>query len=828
MSLRAIREELLGRPELRGAAFLAEYSAAADRFLSGLVEEATNGDTQRLALVAVGGYGRGELSPFSDLDVVLVHEGRRDVSALADKVWYPVWDEGVRLDHSVRRPSEVLRVIGEDLRAQLGWLDARLVVGDPSVFEPLAAKALDQWCDRAPRWLPGLADQVADRHQSYGDVAFLLEPDLKESHGGLRDAVVLDALFKGVPSLAEHVDLSSTSRPRSVLDSARVELHRATGRATDRLLLQEQDQVAKLLELRDADKLMALISEAGRAIAYVSDDAWRRRSLWEPKTPRRRWLPGQQRNPREQPQTRESRVEPGIAVLFDSSGWSASNGSKGHNGRNGSSTSSGSGGSGGEVVLGPDANPGEDPSLTFRVAAVAAERSLPIALAALASLAEKAPSPPDPWPDEVRDALVRALAAGRPAISAMEALDQHGLLVRLLPEWGAVRNKPQRNAYHRFTVDRHLLETAAEAAPLALSVSRPDLLLVGALLHDIGKGYPGDHTEQGETLIRLIGRRMGFPPEDVDVLVDLVRYHLLLPDTATRRDIDDPGTIHRVATSVRDRTTLELLGALTEADSLATGPSAWGSWKAGLVAELVRRTQSVLAGEEPPVRTESLITDRHRNLMNQVGKLGRSIVVADGPTVTVVAGDRAGLFAAVAGVLSLHGLDVRSANVATERDYAVEVFTLDPNHPRWPDWNLVSDELEAVLRGRLVLEERLAERARAYGSRKRRSSARPVATQVAFDNAASSNFTVVEIRTADGVGVLHRVTNALFECELDVVAARVSTLGEEVVDAFYVVDGNLDDGRRGRKITEPERVREIDRRMMAALGARSEGESART
>ena len=207
---------------------------------------------------------------------------------------------------------------------------------------------------------------------------------------------------------------------------------------------------------------------------------------------------------------------------------------------------------------------------------MSAEKNLPIARDALNLLGRKAPAPPVPWSDDLRATLVQVLATGPAAIPALEALDQRRLLERYLPEWAAVRNKPQRNPYHRFTVDRHLLEATANAATMAHRVSRVDLLLIGTLLHDIGKGFPGDHTEVGMTVVRDIATRLGFPPDDVDTLVNLVRLHLLLPDSATRRDLDDPATAERVAEEVGDRATLDLLAALVEADSLATGPSAWG------------------------------------------------------------------------------------------------------------------------------------------------------------------------------------------------------------------------------------------------------------
>ena len=245
MSLRALREALIERHDLRGDDFCHAYAQAADQWLSGLFEQATGGDGKGLALVAVGGYGRGELCPFSDLDVVLLHRGKGDISVTADKIWYPVWDEGIALDHSVRRPSEALEMTASDLRVALGLLDGRVVCGDPKVAEPVVDGARERWIKQKPPWLGVLADQVAERHRTYGDVGFLLEPDLKEAHGGLRDVAALTAMMLAVPVLADYVDTVAIDEARRVLTTVRVELHRRAGREQNRLLLQEQDELAR-------------------------------------------------------------------------------------------------------------------------------------------------------------------------------------------------------------------------------------------------------------------------------------------------------------------------------------------------------------------------------------------------------------------------------------------------------------------------------------------------------------------------------------------------------------------------------------------------------
>jgi len=778
-SLRDRRSTLLAEPGLRGEEFCRRYAAEADAWLSGLAERATGDVTRHLALVAVGGYGRGSLCPYSDLDVVLVHNGHRDVAKIADAIWYPVWDEGVHLDHSVRRPSEVLSAASEDVRVALGLLDGRLVWGDAKVAEPLLEKARAAWRDRlGARYLPLLRKQMAERRHSAGDVAFLLEPDLKESHGGLRDVSVLRAISAFAPLLAEYADLDSLRDATALLTDIRVELHRMAGREHDKLLLQDQDQVADALGFVDADALMLAVSTAGRQIAWVSDDVWRRRRLWDPTPPPKRRFRRSAADPDAHPVTED--LGPDMVEVD------------------------------GEIALTPPAPVSDDSSLPLRLAATAAELDRPIAKGSLHRLADRMPPPGNPWSDETRAALVSLLALGRPAIDKIESLDQHGLLVRLIPEWEAVRNKPQRNAYHTYTVDRHLLEAAALAADLTDTVERPDLLLVGTLLHDIGKGFPGDHTTVGIEVVDRIATRMGFAPADVSILVDLVRQHLLLPDTATRRDLDDPTTIARVAEAVGNRLTLHLLAALTEADSKATGPSAWGAWKAGLVADLVERTDRVLQGESEPALPDRIVTS-NRELISEVQATGLPSVSLQPPHVIVAAPDRPGLFSSVAGALALNGMDVRAANVAGEDGVAVEVFTVEVARGTWPDTAKLREDLAAVLSDRLAIAELLSERERIYPLR-RRSAAHLPGSDVTIDNEASETATVIEVRALDEIGMLHRITRTLFDAQLDVVSARVSTLGEMVVDAFYVRESG------GSKVSDDSRLSEITHRIAAELG----------
>ena len=753
---------LLQDTSRRGAAFCGLLSEKVDLWLQQLWENA-GGPATGAALVAVGGYGRSELSPGSDIDVYLLYEPKTPVSALAESIWYPIWDEGIKLGHAVRTVKETLALASDDLDTATAILSARHIAGDPKLAEELAVKGDELWRKRSKRWLDEMDVRVRSRHEESGEVAFLLEPDLKNGRGGLRDVHAITWAERAGMSLLPG-DHETIIEAYEVVLSARVELQRRTGRHSDVLLLEEQDAVSAALGFDDADVFMRALSTAARTIAWVSDELWFRvRSSLD--GPTRRKL------------RRDEKALVGVVV------------------RDGS------------VALAAGAEPANDPYLVLRVAVTAAHNDARIERTTLDRLAESKPLT-TPWSEEARRLFVELFLAGRPAVQVVETLDQRGLWEPIFPEWSVIRCRPQRNAYHRFTIDRHLCEAAANSAALVDRVDRPDLLVVGTLLHDIGKGRPGDHTDVGVELIAEIAPRMGFDEGDTLILQQMCRHHLLLPDTATRRDLSDDGTISFVAESVGTLTCLRLLDALTEADSLATGTAAWGSWKAELVGVLVDRVGHVLSGGSVADATDSgFPTSHQRDLLAQ----RRRIIEAVDDQIVVISPDRPGLFSRVAGVLSLNGLTVLEAAAhSAENQMALEQFRVQSNFDSEIPWDRVIRDLEKALDGRLALAARLEERSKTY-RRPRRLPGLVTHPEVIVDNGLSHEATVLEVRAPDGVGVLWRITRALHELDLDITSAKIQTIGTDAVDSFYVRDSE------GRKITDHDYLGEIRRSLLYSL-----------
>ncbi|MGH2596299.1 MAG: ACT domain-containing protein [Actinomycetota bacterium] len=742
----------------------------------------------RTALVALGGYGRGALCPHSDIDLLLLHDGDdpESVSMLAQPLLYPLWDAGFSVGHAVRTPEETVTLAAERLDAVTAILDARLLGGDAELLAGASEAVLSPLRDDPDAFAVKLAGNARDRRERFGSTSYLLEPELKEGGGGLRDIHAFGWLEKVRARTLEDEGLLRTAE-RDQLEAAeefltrvRSALHLETGRATDRLLQEQQPGIAEAMGFRDeprliaVDGLMRAVFEHARAVDALTDDI---------------------------------------------------------------------------IVRGRRS--GRTPLFAGELAII------------------EAGAEPDgvEWTDAVRDAFLQILRAGPAALEGLQALDRLGLLVRVIPEWSDVRCRPQRDPYHRYTVDVHLLSAFGGMSrmltdpdmsdPVEVAargqIKERDGALLGALLHDVGKNGEGGHVQVGDRVATAVLERMGVPKATVELARFMVSEHLLLPDTATRRDLTDDDLILGVAARVASPERLAALYLLAKADARATGPAAWTSWRQTLIRELVAKIQRVFERGQMGVEVAERLTDgvvRVRDLLANeppddverfVMRMPRSYFLSLPPAqiashyatiapdlgrndvrtasepglrpgtyeLLVVAADRPGLLSWIAGALSLAGLSILTAQVFTTEDgVAVDLFEVqgafepEIGEERWREFRSL---LRKAIEGRVSLEHRMTEKRRHYPER----GDTPVTVTV--DNDASDFFTVIEVGAPDRLGLLYDMTRTLSALELDVHLAKVATYTDRVIDAFYVRDG------LGRKVIEPEAVSVIERSMRALL-----------
>lgn len=759
-----------------------------------------------VALVGVGGTGRGDRAPGSDLDVVVVVDqtvAEQPPDEFFDALWYPIWDSGVALGHAVRSIEAFIKLAAGDLETATSLFSLRHLAGDEVVTHRLAEHAARQRESLSAAWLRELVERTDERRRSAGDVAHELEPDLKEGRGGLRDVHTLGWVQTLGVELPDEVD-ELVARNGEVLWAVRAELHRATGRPGNRLVLQEQDALAERLGYDSANGLARSVSAAAREVSWVIDD------LWPELTSHRLRVPDHDVVFRDDPDLAAEVVQVGDEVMLAGQHHRTSDvrwaqATDDHVGAApcvsaadpDASSTQGRAPAGGPAVS-SDQRDALDRNLTsvLRLGVAAAERGLRLRRDTLAELVDLAPIPA-PWGSQARRLFCRLVGSGPPAVRVVEALDRAGLWAKILPEWETVRCAPQRNPYHRYTVDRHLMECASNAAGLAGRVDRPDLLVLGALFHDLGKGRPGDHSEVGATLARHALERMGFPDREVEVVVTMVAHHLLLPDVATRRDLDDPATIAMVTGRIATASEVRLLAALAEADGRATGATAWGSWKSALVRTLADRSMAELAGVEPQAEVSAGAGPTH--LMGTAEELLAArlpMLSGEGDRLVVSWPDRPGLFARVAGVLALRNAQILAASASVHEGWAVEVFRIRTPSGEAPSWDLIEEDLRAGLDSRLALRARLAERAQV--ERRRDWPGTMTAPVVSFDE--GTGVTVIEVAAADRIGLAFSLATALAELDCTIVTATLTTLGPNAVDTFSVTnpDGTpvIDPARR--------------------------------
>jgi [protein-PII] uridylyltransferase len=772
----------LGAAELRHA-----WQDLHESWLTAKADEIGITDASGFAIVGIGGLGRHELLPYSDLDLMLLHDDKpaEVLQQVADKLWYPLWDANVRLDHSVRTVSGALGVANADMIAALGMLDARHIAGDARLSEELIAGARRQWRSAIRSRMNELVDITQARWERCGRIAQRAEPDLKSGRGGLRDVQLLDAL--GVAQLIDRHGMARPETPGGSLDDAyltlldvRTELHRVSGRGRDQLLAQYADEISAALHIGDRFDLARKLSGAGRTIAYHAETGLRTAENALP----RRGVSALVRRPKRRP------LDEGVVEYA------------------------------GEIVLARDASPETDAGLVLRVAAASAETGVPIGAATLSRLAACAPEMPIPWPREALDDLLVVLSAGPTAVATVEALDRTGLWERLLPEWAAIRDLPPRDVAHKWTVDRHVVETTVNAAPLATRVARPDLLALGALLHDIGKGRGVDHSVLGAQMAIEMGARLGVAPGDAEFLSKLVRHHLLLPVVATRSDLNDPKTIEGVSEALGgDPLLLEVLRALTEADSKATGPGVWSDWKASLIEDLVRRCRLVMAGE--PLPRADPATPHYLSL---AADHGVHVEITPGDSarmyqVVMVAPDQRGLVSKAAAVLALNSLGVHSAAVNSYEGVAITEFVVSPHFGSPPAPELVRQQFVGALAGDIdvmaALEKRDSEATGPVAARAgevqagvpvTRSTAPP---RIVWLDPAADGHLVVEVRATDRPGLLALLARALERAGVDIGWAKVNTFGSTAADVFCVEA--VDDARAA-----------VEKHLLDVLGGQAE------
>jgi [protein-PII] uridylyltransferase len=809
------------------------------------------------AIVALGGYGREEQCIHSDVDLLFLFKKRvpREAENLIQEIIYPLWDIGLDVGYATRSLKECVVLAGKDYEVLTPLLDARFVCGWSLIYANLLDELREKIiAKRSRQIIAWLVENNDLRHAHFGDSAHLLEPNLKEGQGGLRDyhtmlwiaRIAFNARqFRDLEylGLLSHNEFQTLMRSITFIWNVRNRIHHISGRKCDQLHFENQVKLARSLNYKKSNGQQPVEG-------FMGELHGRMEALKQQHLVFLHELGYEKERKRKRKSHKTSAVD-GLEVIK----WGMLN------------------------FAGPEAII-KQPELLMKIFEESARLKIPLSAEAkrlvkeFSYLVNKRFRTAEP----VVKSFERILVAPTPKFNVLNEMLNTGFLEKFIPRFRSVRNRIQYDQYHLYPVDRHLLRTvqivkkfstAKDSAlePLCANIYRGlkkrNLLLWAALLHDIGKGESSeDHASRGAAIVKSILAQMGLTSAEIDTVIFLVQEHLLLIQTATRRDILDEETAISCARKITDIERLKMLYLLTVADSIATGPMAWNDWTAALLRDFFLKTLNILEkGELATARAVEVAQRKKKEVVDSAStaaakkkieallgvmspryllytpsaeikkhiKLYHNLIRnhcefiweiehatdANTRSVIICAQDRPGLISKIAGVFTLNNIDILDVQAFTWRNNIVlDIFKVKPPpDPILEDekWNRTAGNLAAALSDQLNLAAALNKKVRAYRNEKAGLYKKP--HQVNVDNSSSSFFTIVEVFTYDFPGLLFSVTDALYRCDLNIWVAKIATKADQVVDVFYVRDVN------GQKADSPEQVANIKAAVMGRLPA---------
>lgn len=837
-----------------GREVLARLTTLIDDLLVAVIKalfEDSLGSSPPFSVVAIGGYGRGELSPGSDIDILLLCDNplSKDVKSQVERLVYPLWDLKLDLGYAVRDAQGCVELAQKDFTVLTSLMDMRVIHGDNEIVNKLWERLREDVFPKTTEvFIKDHIKRVKERRRRYGESIFILEPNVKESPGGLRDlhsAIWTAKVVNRARTIEELIDAEVVSprdwaRVESALDflwTIRNELHFQAGRKDDRLTFHNQERMALFLGYRDKGTVRAV--EQFMRDYYLHADAIRHftNHLFEESL---------------------SAISSGTGEIKLKEGFVLSKGELS------------------ALEIEPHL---ESPEKILKIFKIAHANKVRISPSLLHEMYKLRMDGKINFKFEEKDAreFFKIFEEKDGVSYLLEDMHEAGMLGLFLPEFESLRRQVQHDAYHIYTTDMHSIFTVRELenirnerlkdelpflTDIASQIEDWQLLLLAGLLHDIGKGFGKGHAERGASMMPTIARRLGLSDEQADTLHFLVKNHLEMAQVSQKRDLSDPSLINRFAKLIGAEERLKMLVLLTVADQKAVGPEGFNEWKRALLLDLFFKTLRALEkGAEMWVELPASREKTIKSLSEKVGKiigserlaynlkampqrffltrkadtLARYLILLEKLTkdeilvcehlndmdnknteLVLSTWDAPGLFYKIAGVLSSNGVNILSADIYTRADGAVlDIFRLnDPAGEVVEEskWENIETELRDAFRGKLDVVERLKKRRRPTLTLKRMPYKPP---RVEFDLESSDSCLIIEVYAHDRVGLLFDITYTLTEMGLDIDRAIIATEVDQAADVFYVKDS------QGTKITDETKLEQIKSRLMEVI---TEGE----